>query len=169
VSDLVQAGSSSTMKSCCCIPASQKITWLSPTIQSVLPPLPTMLLSKDTYCPLGWKVPAMHSPHWMQSWVDGFFCRRRRSQSASRGDMETSIKCEDCNETVCFTHKQNRFYDWNLLNHAPETANGYKYLSICWLINIERWKLLNISNPLFKSPEQFRHVLNQFPNPSYVL
>ena len=52
--------------------------------------------------------------------------------------MKTSLKCEDCNETVHFTHKENCFYDWKLLKQAPETTNGCKYLSICCLINIER-------------------------------
>ena len=90
VHDLLQAGSPSTMKSSSCILASQKITRSAPTTQSALPPLPTRLVTKHTPLPLCRKVPGMHSPLWMESRVDCFLCRWKRSQGGSGEGMKTT-------------------------------------------------------------------------------
>jgi len=82
------------------------------TTQSALPPLPTRLVTKHTPLPLCRKVPGMHSPLWMESRVGCFLCRWRRSQGGSGEGMKTSIKCEDCNEALCFTPKRNCFYEF---------------------------------------------------------
>jgi len=111
VHDLLQAGSPSTMKSSSHILASQKITRLVPPTQSALPPLPTRQVTKHTPLPLCRKVPGMDSPPWMESRVDCFLCRWRRTQGGSGEGMKTSIKCEDCNEALCFTPKQNCFHE----------------------------------------------------------
>ena len=85
----------------------------SPQTHSALPPLPTRLVAKHTPLPLCQKVPGMHSPLWMESRVDCFLCRWRRSQSGSGEGMKTNIKCEDCNEVLCFTPKQNCFHEFH--------------------------------------------------------
>jgi len=113
VHDLLQAGSPSTMKSSSHIPASQKITRSAPPTQSALPPLPTRQVTKHTPLPHCQKVPGMHSPLWMESRVDCFLCRWRRCQGGSGEGMKTSIKCEDCNEALCFTPKQNCFHEFH--------------------------------------------------------
>jgi len=113
VNDLLQAGSPSTMKSSSHILASEKISRLAPITQSALPPLPTMLVTKHTPLPLCRKVPEMHSPLWMQSRVDCFLCRWRRSQGGSGEGMKTNIKCENCNEALCCTPKRNCFYGFD--------------------------------------------------------
>ena len=63
--------------------------------------------------PLCRKVPGMHSPLWMESRVDSSLCRWRRSQGGSGEGMKTSIKCEDCNEALCFTPKRNCFHEFH--------------------------------------------------------
>jgi len=113
VPDLLQAGSQSMMKSSSCVPASQKITRPALAIQSSLPPLPTRLVTKHTPLPLCQNVPGMHSPLWMESRVDCFLCRWKRSQGGSGESMKTTIKCEDCNEPLCFTPKQIFFYEFH--------------------------------------------------------
>jgi len=113
VQDILQAGSPLTMKSSSCIPASQIIIWAAPAIRSALPSLPTTLVTKHTPLPHCWKVPGMHSPLCMESRVDYVLCRWRRSQGGSAEGMKTSIQCEDCNEALCFTPKQNCFYEFH--------------------------------------------------------
>ena len=49
----------------------------------------------------------------MGSRVDCFLCRWRRSQRGSGEGMKPSIKCEDCNEALCFTPKQNCFHEFH--------------------------------------------------------
>jgi len=112
VRNLLQAASPSTMINSLRNPTSQEITRSVPTTQSALPPLPTRLITKHTPLPLCRKVPGMLSPLWLESRVDCFFCRWRRSQGGSGEDMKTSIKCEDCDEAMCFTPKQNCFYEF---------------------------------------------------------
>jgi hypothetical protein len=85
------------------------------TTQSALPPLPTRLVTKHTPLPLCQKVPGMHSPLWMESRVDCFLCRWKRSQGGSGEGMKTNIKCEDCNEALCFTPKRNCFYEFHYM------------------------------------------------------
>jgi len=113
VRDLLQAGSPLTMKSSFDIAASHSISRSAPTTQSALPPLPTMLGFKHTPLPLCPKVTGMHFPLWLESWVDCFLFRWRRSQGGSGDCMKTSVKCEDCNEALCFTPKQNCFYEFH--------------------------------------------------------
>jgi len=48
----------------------------------------------------------------MESRVDCFLCRWKRSQGGSGEGMKTTIKCEDCNEALGFTPKQNCFYEF---------------------------------------------------------
>jgi len=112
VHDLLKAGSPSTMKRSSRIPASQNITQLAPATQSALPPLPTRLVTKHTPLPLCRKVPGMHSPPGMESRVDCFLCRWRTCQGGSGEGMKTSMKCEDCNEALCFTPKRYCFYEF---------------------------------------------------------
>jgi len=68
------------------------------------------------------KVPEMYSPLWMESRVDCFLWRWKRSQSGSGECMETNIKCENCNEALCFILKQNGFYGyhhmWSILIYS---------------------------------------------------
>jgi hypothetical protein len=115
VHDLLQAGSPSTMNSSSCIPASQKITRSAPPTQSALPSLPTRQVTKQTPQPLCRKVPGMHPPLWTESRVDCFLCRWRRSLGGRGEGMKTTIKCEDCNETLCITPNQNCFHEFHSL------------------------------------------------------
>jgi len=98
VCDLLQAGSPPIIKSSSYIPASQKLTWPAPVIQSALPSLPTMLSTKHTPLPLCRKIAGMHSPLWLESRVDCFLCRWRRCQGGSGDGIKTSTKCEKCSE-----------------------------------------------------------------------
>jgi len=50
-------------------------------------------------------------PLWMESRVDCFLCRWKRSPGGSGEGKKTTIKCEDCNEALCFTPKCNCFYE----------------------------------------------------------
>jgi len=45
----------------------------------------------------------MHSPLWMESRIDCFLCRWKRSQGDSGDGMKISIQCKDCNE-ACVSH-----------------------------------------------------------------
>jgi len=115
VHNFLQAGSPSTINASSRIPVSQEITRLAPATQSALPPLPTRLVTKHTALPLCQMVPGMYSPLWMESGVDCFLCRWKRSQGGSGEGMKTGIKCEDCNEALCFTLKWNYFYEFHYM------------------------------------------------------
>jgi len=98
-----------------CILASQNITQSAPPTQSALPPVPTRLVTKNTPLPLGQKVQGIHSPLWIESRVECFLCRCRRSQSDSGEDMKTMVNVEECNATLCFTPKWSCFHEFHYM------------------------------------------------------
>jgi len=67
----------------------------------------------QAHLPLCWKVPGIHCPLWMESRVYCILCRWKRSQGGSGEGMKATIKCEDCIEALCFTPKQNCFYEFH--------------------------------------------------------
>ena len=107
--DILQAGSPSTMKSYMYILALQNITGPALPIQSSFAWLPTRLVTKHIPFPLCQYVPGMHSPFRIESTVDCFLCRWKRSQGDSGEGMKTTIKWEDSIEDLCFTPKWNWF------------------------------------------------------------
>jgi len=113
VCDLLQAGSPSSMKTSSRIPPSQQITRSASTTQSPLPRLPNRLVTNHTPLPIHRKVPGMHSLLWMENRVECFLCRWRRSQGGSGEGIRSSIKCDDCNEVLCFPPKQNCFHEFH--------------------------------------------------------
>jgi len=134
VRDLLQAGSPSTMKSSSRVPASQKLTRSAPPTQSALPPLPTRQVTKDTPLPLCQKVPGMHSLLWMESRVDCFLCRWRRSQGGSGEGMKTSIKCEDCNVALCFTPNQIVFMNFTICRVFRFILGAFGWIVVVWCV-----------------------------------
>jgi hypothetical protein len=70
-------------------------------------------IANTPFYPLCRKVPGMHSSLWMECRVDCLLCRWRRRHCGSGEGMETSIRCEDCNEALYFTPKRNCFYEFH--------------------------------------------------------
>ena len=110
---LLDADSTPTKKNSTRAAASSNITRAVSATQTAQSPLPTRRVTKSTPLPLSRRIPGIHSPLWMESRADCFLCRWRRSQGGDGEPMKTSIKCEDCNEALCFTPQRNCFYEFH--------------------------------------------------------
>jgi len=92
--------------------------------------LPGQLPSTSSPC---YNVARMHSPLYMQSGVDFFLCRWWWCLSGSGEDMETSIKCENCNEALYCTAKQNCFCEFHLMWSIVMYSGGI-WLDCSWVM-----------------------------------